>query len=107
MTEPIQAPGGLAYCIRAFRYLLFFGVACIAEDKHPPLTRCWKELEKLFMSDPAFDDDLVVQSWILMNFPFGPERQTALDYFEEFLKRSGAGPDLQRFSGSARRRLDT
>ena len=103
LTEEVQGPEGIAYLIRGFRYLLFFGIACIAEDKYPPLTRCWKDLETRFMSDPAFDDGILVQSWILMDFPFGPARQTALDYFEEFLKGTDAGPQLQRFIGAARR----
>ena len=103
LTEEIPGPEGIGDCIRGFRYLLFFGIACIAEDKYPPLTRCWKDLAKLFMGDPAFDDDLFVQSWILLDFPFGPGRQTALDYFEEFLKGTDAGPQLQRFIDEARR----
>jgi hypothetical protein len=60
-------------------------------------------LEKLFMHDPAFDDALFVQSWILFDFPFGPQRQTALDYFEEFLKQTDVGPELQPFINEARR----
>ena len=103
LTEKISGPEGIAYFIRSFRYLLFFGIACVAEDKYPPLTRCWRDLEKLFMHDPAFDDDLFVQSWILFDFPFGSARQTALDYFEEFLTQTDVGPQLQPFIKEARR----
>lgn len=103
LTEEIRGPEGIAYYIRAYRYLLFFGIACIAENKYPPLTRCWKELETLFMSDPAFDDDTFIPSWILMDFPFGPARETALDYFEEFLKGTDTGPQFQRFIDEARK----
>ena len=103
LTEEVSGPEGIAYYIRSFRYLLFFGIACIAEDKYPALTRCWKDLEKLFMSDPAFDDDVFIQSWVLMDFPFGPARQTALDYFEGFLKTTDVGPQFQRFVDDARR----
>jgi hypothetical protein len=77
--------------------------ACVAENKYPALTRCWKDLEKLFMSDPAFEDGVFVQSWALMDFPFGPERQTALDYFEELLKGTEAGPRVQGFINEARK----
>ena len=56
-------PPGFAEYMRAYRFLLFFGIACVEENKYPPLTRCWKELEKLFMSDPAFEDGVFVQSW--------------------------------------------
>ena len=38
-----------------------------------------------------------------MDFPFGPARQTALDYFEQFLTGTDAGPQLQRFIDEARR----
>ena len=55
------------------------------------------------MKEPVFDDDIFIQSWILMDFPFGPEGQTALDYFQEFLKGTGVGPDLQPFIDEARR----
>jgi hypothetical protein len=103
LTEEVEGPEGIALYIRAFRYLLFFGVACVAEDKYPPLTRCWKELEALFMKDPAFDDAFFVQSWILLDFPFGPERQTALDYFSEFLKGMDVAPHFQRFVDAAKR----
>jgi len=103
LTERVPGPEGIASYIRGFNYLLFFGIACVAENKYPPLTRCWKELEALFMGDPMFDDGVFVQSWILMDFPFGPARQTALDYFEEFLKGTEAGPPLQRFIDEARR----
>ncbi|MEO6599969.1 MAG: hypothetical protein ABIQ16_08875 [Polyangiaceae bacterium] len=103
LTEQIQGPEGLAYYVRGFRCLLFFGVACVSEDKYPPLTRCWKHLEKLFGNDPAFDDDVFIRSWILMDFPFGSEDQTALDYFQEFLEGTGVGPDLQAFIDEARR----
>lgn len=51
LTEPIPGPRGIASHIRAFRYLLFFGIACVVEDKYPALTRCWKDLEKLFIVD--------------------------------------------------------
>jgi len=103
LTEQIQGPEGLAYYVRGFRCLLFFAVACIAENTYPPLTRCWKHLEQLFAKDPAFDDDVFIHSWILMDFPFGPARETALDYFQEFLEGTSVGSDLQPFIDEARR----
>jgi len=103
LTEDVPAPEGIANYIRAFRYLLFFGVACVAEDKYPSLTRCWKDLEKRFMRDPALNDGIFVESWILMDFPFGPSRQTVLDYFEDFLKGTDAGPAVQPFIDAAQR----
>lgn len=103
LTERIEGPPGFAEYMRAYRFLLFFGIACVAENKYPALTRCWKDLERLFMSDPAFEDGVFVQSWALMDFPFGPERQTALDYFEEFLKGTEAGPGFLRFIDEARK----
>jgi len=103
LTERIEGPPGFAEYLRAYRLLLFFGIACVAENTYPALARCWKELEKLFMSDPAFEDGVFVQSWVLMDFPFGPERQTALDYFEELLKGTEAGLGVQRFIDEARK----
>ncbi|MGA3124003.1 MAG: hypothetical protein ABSF69_24865 [Polyangiaceae bacterium] len=103
LSERIDGPQGIVEYIRGFRFLLFFGLACIAQDKYPPLTRCWKDLERLFMSDPAFDDGVFVQSWILMDFPFGPEGQTTLDYFEIFLKGAEVAPRFQRFVDEARK----
>jgi hypothetical protein len=102
LSERIPGPEGLAYCVSGFRYLLLFGIASIREDKYPPLARCWRDLEKLFMNDPEFDDSAFVQSWILMDFAFGPEGQTALDYFEEFLKGTNEVRHLQPFIDEAR-----
>jgi hypothetical protein len=103
LTEEVKGPEGFGECLRSFRFLLFFGIACIAEDKHPPLTRCWKELEQLFMRDPALDDGVFIQSWILMDFPFGPKGETALDYFEEFLGAVEQAPRFQPFIDAARK----
>jgi hypothetical protein len=103
LSEKVEGPPGFAEYMQAYRFLLFFGIACVAENKYPALTRCWKDLERLFMSDPAFEDGVFVQSWALMDFPFGPERQTALDYFEELLEGTEAGPGVQRFIDEARK----
>jgi hypothetical protein len=103
LTEQVPSPEGIAECIRAFRFLLFWGIACVAEDKYPPLTRCWKDLERLFMREPIFDDGVFVQSWALMDFPFGPKGETALDYFQIFLESTEAGPRLQPFIDAARK----
>jgi hypothetical protein len=103
LTETVDGPEGIAYYIRGFRYLLFFGLACVAEDKYPALTRCWRDLEARFGADPAFDDGVFVPSWILMDFPFGPAGETAVDYFEELLKGTDAAPQWQPFIEGARR----
>ncbi len=103
LTEKTPGPDGVVYFVRAYRYLLLFGVACVAEDKFPPLTRCWKDLHDLFAGDASFGDGVLVESWILMDFPFGPEGQTVLDYFEQFLADVEGGIELQRFIDEARR----
>ncbi len=103
LTERTPGPDGVADFVRAYRYLLLFGVACVAEDKFPPLTRCWKDLHDLFAGDASFSDGVLVESWILMDFPFGPEGQTVLDYFEQFLADVEGGIELQRFIDEARR----
>lgn len=102
LTEDIPGPKDIAEAIRAFRYLMFFGIACIAEDKYPPLTRCWRELESFFMGDAAFDDGVFVQSWALLDFPFGPKGETALDYFEQFLSGTEGAERWQPFIAAAR-----
>ena len=103
LTEEVGGPSEFGECLRAFRFLLFFGIACVAEDKYPPLTRCWKELETLFMGDPAFEDGVFVQSWVLMDFPFGPKGGTVLDYFEEFVRGIDEASKFQPFIDAARR----
>jgi hypothetical protein len=103
LTEEVRGPEGFGECLRSFRFLLFFGIACIAENKHPPLTRCWKDLEQLFMRDPAFEDGVFIQSWILIDFPFGPKGETALDYFEQFLDGNDDAPKFQPFIEAARK----
>ena len=103
LSERVDGPEVIADCVRGFRFLLFFGLACVVEDKHPPLTRCWKELEPLFIKDPALDDGIFVQSWIFMDFPFGPKGETTLDYFEAFLRSIPEGAQFQRFIDAARK----
>ncbi|WP_437896226.1 hypothetical protein [Sorangium sp. So ce124] len=103
LTEKIEGPPGFAEYMRAYRFLLFFGIVCVVEDKYPAFTRCWKEIEALFTGDPMFEDGVFAQSWVLMDFPFGPERQTALDYFEEFLEGTEVGPGFQRLIDEARK----
>ena len=103
LTEEVQGPERFGDCLRSFRFFLFFGIACVAENKHPPLTRCWKDLDQLFMQDPAFEDGVFVQSWALMDFPFGPKGETALDYFEQFLDGIDDARKFQPFVDAARK----
>jgi hypothetical protein len=103
LTEKVEGPEGFGECLRSFRYLLFFGIACVAENKYPPLTRCWKELDQLFTRDPAFQDEVFVPSWIFMDFPFGPNGETALDHFEQFLDGVEDAPKFQPFIDAARK----
>ena len=103
LRAELPGPAGLAEYIRGFQYLLFFGVACVAANTYPPLTRCWRDLERRFMQDPAFDDGVFVQGWALIDFPFGPAGETALDYFEKFIEGTEASAQLQRFIDAARR----
>ena len=102
LTEVVPGPAGFAECVRGFRLLLFFGLACVAEDKHPPLTRCWKELDRLFMREQIFEDGVFVPSWILMDFPAGPNGETTLDYFERFLEGVDEAATFAAFIKAAR-----
>jgi hypothetical protein len=104
LTEPIPGPPSVVYYIRGFRELLLFASLWIAEDKYPPLTRCWKELEPLFMTDPLFDDEMFVQAWVLFDFPFGPKGETVLDYFHaEMVAGREGGERLRPFVEGARK----
>jgi hypothetical protein len=103
LTQPVPGPAPIAEFIRGFHYLLLFGAACVAENKHPALKKAWQELDRLFMSDPSFDDPEFVPCWLLMDFPFGPEGQTALDYFEDFLGNSESAARFKPFIKEARR----
>ena len=62
----------------------------IYEKQFPSLTKFWEELNRLFLHEKIFDDQVFVQSWIFCDFPFGTEKKTVLDYFEEFVKKTPA-----------------
>ena len=102
LTEDVPGPAAFAEYIRGFRYLTYFAMTCIAENTHPTLTRCWRDLERRFMRDPAFDDGVFVQSWVLFDFPFGSAGATALDHFDAFLEGKEARPRFQPFIEAAR-----
>jgi hypothetical protein len=89
LTETFPGPPIIGYAIRSFRFCEMFAIAAIVENKFPVLTRCWKELEGLFMRDAAFREGYFVQSWILFDFPCDATRRTALEHFEEFLENCG------------------
>jgi len=97
LTGPIEGPEGWAYFVRCFWFLTAFAMATIADNRFPSLTRCWNELEKFFMHEESFDDEIFVESWIFFDFPFGEKGQTLLDYFEDFLKQTDGGENFQYF----------
>lgn len=102
LTEHIPGPPGIADAIRSFRFFKLYGIACIVEDKFPALTRCWKDLDRLFMHDRAFGDDVFVPSWILMDFPCDAEGRTALDHFESFVATTEEPDRFREFIQAAR-----
>lgn len=85
LTESFPGPPIIGYAIRSFRFCELYAVAAIAENKLPALTRCWRDLERLFMRDPAFSEGYFVPSWILFDFPCDADGRTVLDHFEDFL----------------------
>ena len=86
LTEPIEGSEVRRYFLGCFRFLMAYALVTIAENRFPPLTRCWNELENMFMHDEMFDDGLFVPTWILCDFPCGPHGQTLLEVFDaEFL----------------------
>lgn len=102
ITEKFPGPPAVGYAIRSFRLLKLFAIANIVEDRYPPLTRCWKELERLFMREPALRDEFFVAAWILLNFPCGPERRTVLDHFEMFVEACNQRAQFDAFIGAVR-----
>src|SRR5664280_1716592 len=82
LNEPIHGSAPFQYLMHSFRMLTSFALIEIYSEKFDSLSRCWEELDRLFMNEKIFDDEVFVQSWIFCDFPYGPENQTALDYFE-------------------------
>ncbi len=102
LNEPIRGTKEWEYLIRCFRYLTSFALITIYEDRFPSLSSCWEELERLFINEEIFDDEIFVQSWIFYDFPFGTEKETVLDYFEEFVEKAGVLNNFQYFIDSMR-----
>ena len=97
LTGPIEGPEGWAYFVRCFWFLTLFAIATIVDNRLPPLTRCWNELDKFFMRDKAFDDEIFVQSWIFFNFPVDKNGRTVLDYLDDFLTGTEGKANFQYF----------
>jgi hypothetical protein len=77
------------YLIKSFRLLTIFSLVTIYENKFMSLSNCWNELNELFVDREIFDDELFVQSWVFCDFPLNNEKETILDYFEQFLCEAG------------------
>lgn len=102
LTERLPGPPAISYLVQSFRFLQMFATASIVEDKATPLQRASSELENLFGRDPAFEDGFFPWSWLLFDFPFGPQGQTALDLFEQFLQEGEAREHFRPFIAAAR-----
>lgn len=94
LSAPVSGPPALAYAVQSFRFLQMFGITSVVQNNPPALSRCWKDLEGRFMQDPAFSAEVFIPSWILLDFPCGPDGRTAVDYFETWL---GSHSQLQPF----------
>ena len=97
LNEPIKGSEEWQYLVHCFRYLTSYALLTIYAGKHPSLSRCWEELDKLFLHRKIFDDEVFVQSWIFCDFPLNVENKTILDFFEQFLKNSDALNHYQDF----------
>jgi hypothetical protein len=97
LTEPIRGTKEWEYLIRCFRFLTSFALITIYEKQFPSLSNCWEELERLFIHEEIFDDEIFVQSWIFCDFPFGSEKKTVLDYFEDFVEKTDVLNNFQYF----------
>lgn len=87
--EDLKGPTGWQEYMKNFRWLQFFAIASIEENKYPVLTKCWNDLNHKFMNDPIFDDGVFIESWIYFNLPLDDLGETLLDKYEIFLKESG------------------
>lgn len=96
-TEKMTGPKGWCDYMRKFKFLQFFAIASIEENKYPALTKCWREMEAKFFSDEIFDDYLFIPSWIYFDFPLDSKGTTLLDEFEIFLKEEKRLEDFELF----------
>jgi len=103
LSEPVYGPEGLVYFLRCFKLLTVFAMTCVAENRYPPLTRCWEDLEKFFIDKHAFQDVVFVQAWIFFDFPFGNDGETLLDFYEEYLKNEIKKDHFQCFVDQMRK----
>jgi len=85
LNEPIRGPKECEYLIRCFRFLTSFALIAIYEKRFPSLSNCWEELDRLFIHEEIFNDEVFVQSWIFCDFPLNREKKTVLDYFEDIV----------------------
>ncbi|SLM31577.1 hypothetical protein MTBBW1_370001 [Desulfamplus magnetovallimortis] len=83
LNKPVKGTKEFKYLIYCFRYLTSFALMTIYENRFSSLSNCWYELERLFLHDETFDDEVFVQSWIFCDFPVNANKKTVLDYFEE------------------------
>lgn len=97
LTGSIEGPKEWEYLLRCFRFLTAFALGAIYEKQFPPLTRCWEEISRLFIHDKIFDDGVFLESWVFCDFPFGPENETVLNYFEDFIEKSDVASNFQYF----------
>ncbi len=85
LNEPIIGSKEWEYLIRCFRFLTSFALITINEKRFPSLSNCWEELDRLFLHDGIFDDEVFVQSWIFFDLPLDTAQKTVLDYFEDIV----------------------
>ena len=91
LTDSVGGPPGYQIFYRFSMHLLFYAVCCRVENTFPALTRCWRELEKHFLT-PQFDNEWFVYFWLLCDFPLSSENdRTLLDYFHEFMLTEATG----------------
>ena len=88
LNKPIKGSKEWKYLIQCFRYLTSFALISIYEKRFPSLSNCWDELDRLFVHEEIFDDEVFVQSWIFCDFPINSEKGTVLDCFEKFVSEN-------------------
>jgi hypothetical protein len=97
LSGSVDGPKEWEYIFRCFRFLTAFALGTVYEKRFPPLTKCWEEISRLFIHEEIFNDGVFLESWVFCDFPFGPENETVLNYFEDFLENTDVADSFQYF----------
>lgn len=94
----VRGPKGFQVFHQILHYLLFYGMACIHENKFPALNKCWNKLSPLFLTD-SYDCEWLVYCWMFCDFPINQQGDDVLlDSFSAFTLEDPELPNSMRES---------